>query len=289
MDGNGTLFGTLTGNTRDIVHRFTVDLPKKHGRGGQSALRFARLRMEKRHNYVRKVAELAVNFFIANDKPNISGLILAGSADFKTELSQSDMFDPRLKSVVLTAVDVSYGGENGFNQAIEKSADILANVKFVQEKRLISKFFDEISQDTGRFVFGVADTLQCLEMGAVETLIVWESLDVNRFILLNTSNNETEIKNLTPEQEKDATHFHDKESGAELEAQEKMALLEWLANNYKQFGCILEFVTNKSQEGSQFCRGFGGIGGILRYQVDLSHFEDPLDDDDAIWSGDDDF
>ena len=38
-----------------IVHKFLVDLPKKHGRGGQSALRFARLRMEKRHNYVRKV------------------------------------------------------------------------------------------------------------------------------------------------------------------------------------------------------------------------------------------
>ena len=31
-------------------------LPKKHGRGGQSALRFARLRLEKRHNYVTKVA-----------------------------------------------------------------------------------------------------------------------------------------------------------------------------------------------------------------------------------------
>ncbi len=37
------------------MHKFLVDLPKKHGRGGQSALRFARLRMEKRHNYVRKV------------------------------------------------------------------------------------------------------------------------------------------------------------------------------------------------------------------------------------------
>jgi peptide chain release factor subunit 1 len=55
MDGNGTLYGTLQGNTRDVVHKFSVDLPKKHGRGGQSALRFARLRMEKRHNYVRKV------------------------------------------------------------------------------------------------------------------------------------------------------------------------------------------------------------------------------------------
>ena len=44
MDGNGALFGTLQGNTRDVLHKFTVDLPKKHGRGGQSALRFARLR-----------------------------------------------------------------------------------------------------------------------------------------------------------------------------------------------------------------------------------------------------
>lgn len=63
------------------------------GRGGQSALRFARLRLEKRHNYVRKVAETAVQMFITNDRPNVSGLVMAGSADFKTELSQSDMFD----------------------------------------------------------------------------------------------------------------------------------------------------------------------------------------------------
>eukprot|EP00096_Caligus_rogercresseyi_P016378 TRINITY_DN901_c0_g1_i6.p1 TRINITY_DN901_c0_g1~~TRINITY_DN901_c0_g1_i6.p1 ORF type:complete len:281 (-),score=83.34 TRINITY_DN901_c0_g1_i6:37-879(-) len=115
MDGNGALFGTLQGNTRDVLHKFTVDLPKKHGRGGQSALRFARLRMEKRHNYVRKVAETAVTLFISNDRPNISGLILAGSADFKTELSQSDMFDPRLQGKVIKLVDVSYGGGEGFN------------------------------------------------------------------------------------------------------------------------------------------------------------------------------
>ncbi len=40
----------------------------------------------------------------------MAGLVLAGSADFKTELSQSDMFDPRLQAVVLAVVDVSYGG-----------------------------------------------------------------------------------------------------------------------------------------------------------------------------------
>lgn len=54
--------------------------------------------MEKRHNYVRKTAELVIQFYInaATSQPNVSGLILAGSADFKTELRQSDMFDPRL-------------------------------------------------------------------------------------------------------------------------------------------------------------------------------------------------
>ena len=31
MDGNGALFGTLCGNTREVLHKFTVDLPKKHG------------------------------------------------------------------------------------------------------------------------------------------------------------------------------------------------------------------------------------------------------------------
>ena len=34
-------------------------------------------------------------------------------------------------------MDVSYGGENGFNQAIELVADDLQNVKFIQEKKLI--------------------------------------------------------------------------------------------------------------------------------------------------------
>lgn len=267
------------------MHKFTVDLPKKHGRGGQSAMRFARLRLEKRHNYLRKVAETAVQIFIANDRPNVTGLIIAGSADFKTELSQSDMFDPRLQSIVLKVVDVSYGGENGFNQAIELSSEVLANVKFIQEKKLINRYFDEISQDTGKYCFSIQDTLKALEMGAVETLIVWENLNVMRYVLKNHETDDLITLNLTPEQEKDRTLFVDKDSGVEYEVVEKMPFLEWLANNYKTFGASLEIVTDRSQEGSQFCKGFGGIGGILRYRVDFQvmdpdFFDDDLYDDD---------
>lgn len=95
---------------------------------------------------------------------------------------------------------------------------------------------------------------------------------------------------LTPEQEKDKSHFTDKEvtskkithcfrpcqlqcsvtnnlfvyqTGQEHELIESMPLLEWFANNYKKFGATLEIVTDKSQEGSQFVKGFGGIGGKL--------------------------
>lgn len=71
----------------------------------------------------------------------------------------ADMLDRRLADIVLKKVDVSYGGENGFNQAIALSADSLANVKFIQERELINKYFDEINQDTGKFCFGVKDTM----------------------------------------------------------------------------------------------------------------------------------
>ena len=96
------------------------------------------------------------------------------------------------------------------------------------------RYFDEISQDTGKYCFGVDDTLQCLDMGAVETLIVWENLEVctvslsaharctltcamrpqvNRHVLVNRQTDETFVKHLTPEQEKDTSHFVDKDTG----------------------------------------------------------------------------
>lgn len=295
MDGNGTLYGTLCGNARTVLHKFSVDLPKKHGRGGQSALRFARLRLEKRHNYIRRVAELSTNLFIANDRPNVVGLILAGSAGFKSELALSDMFDPRLKEVVIKQLDVSYGGENGFNQAIELAADALTNVKFISEKKLLSAFFSEISQDTNKYCFGVEDTLKALEMGAVERLIVYENLDVSRITLRHPLTQVETIHHFNVEQEKaNAAVFRDTAAGVDMEAVERVPMLEWLANQYKSFGASLEFVTNKSQEGSQFCKGFGGIGGLLRYTVDFLALEDSTgggeSDDDVADNGDlDDF
>lgn len=269
MDGNGTLYGTVCGNTREVLHKFTVDLPKKHGRGGQSSVRFARLRVEKRHNYVRKVAELATQFFITDDRPNVKGLVLAGSAEFKQQLTSTELLDARLAAVIIKMVDVSYGGENGFNQAIELSADALANTKFMHEKKLITRYFEEIAQDTGRYCFGVKDTLAALDMSAVETLIVYEDLDLIRYELKNGNTGQTKVLYLRPDQEKERSMFMDETGTIELEQVDRSLFVEWIAANYGKYGAHLEFVTNKSQEGSQFVKGFGGMGALLRWKVDF--------------------
>lgn len=278
MDGSGSLFGTLSGNTREIIHKITVDLPKKHGRGGQSALRFARLRLEKRHNYIRKVAELATQFFINVDRPSITGLILAGLADFKNDLADSDMFDARLKKILVKIVDVSYGGENGFNQAIELAGESLVNVKFIQEKKLITQYFEEISLDSGKFCYGIDDTLQALDLSAVHTLIVWENLEHVRYIL-KTSTGDEIVKILNKQQSSQPENFLDKDTSENMEVIEATPLIEWFANNYKRFGANLQIVTNKSQEGSQFCKGFGGIGAILRFRVDFASMDYDSDEE----------
>lgn len=285
MDGNGSLYGTVQGSNREVLHKFSVDLPKKHGRGGQSALRFARLRLEKRHNYVRKVAEMATQLFVPDgQKPNIQGLVLAGSADFKSELMRSDLFDQRLAKIVLKMVDVSYGGMNGFSQAIELSADTLGSVKLMKEKKLMQKYMDEISLDTGKYCFGVEDTFKALDLGAVEDLIVWENLEADRIVLRNGSTSEETIVNLTKQQQENENFFHDPETGVELEVIEKESLVEWFANHYKDFGANLEYVTDRSGEGTQFVKGFGGIGGILRWKVDfveLSGYEEQTGEEDS--------
>lgn len=87
-------------------------------------------------------------------------------------------------------------------------------------------------------------------MGSVETLICWENFDNQQHCVLN---NHALLLHLTSDQDKSCV--------TEKELVESQPLLEWLASNYKNFGATLEIVTDKSKEGSQFVKGFGGIGG----------------------------
>ena len=231
MDGHGCTFATMQGSTYNILQTISVDLPKKHGRGGQSAVRFARIRVEKRQAYVKKVTEICTSLFITNCKSNVDGMVLAGQADFKNELKE--VLDARL--TVIKVVDTNYGGKNGLKQAIELCEDVFKDVKYAKERKLIGEFLYEINMDTGKYCYGFKGTMDALEAGAVEKLIVYE--------------------NYEKEYEEDD-------------------FVDWIAENYRDFGCDLYFVSDASGEGTQFVEGFGGIGGVLRYRMDMNEFDD---------------
>ena len=139
-------------------------------------------------------------------------------------------------------------------------------------------------------------------MSAVETLIVYEDLDVTRHTLRNAAGEQIVVHTRPPPilsaatagaaekgavagiaalSEEDRAKFIDKSTGLEMEqAAEPVSLLEWFAEKHNEYGAALEFVTNRacslshgsadvagSQEGNQFERSFGGVGAILRYKV----------------------
>ena len=64
----------------------------------------------------------------------------------------------------------------------------------------IASYFDEISKDTGKYCFGIQDTISALEQGAVEKLIIWEHLDVKRYVFRNPTTEAEELKYLRPDQ-----------------------------------------------------------------------------------------
>lgn len=93
---------------------------------------------------------------------------------------------------------------------------------------------------------------------------------------------EEKILYYTPEQAKVEGAFKDAKSGEVYEIILKELFVDWLAEHYRKFGCSLQFVTDRSSEGAQFVKGFGGIGGLLRYTIDFTNIEN----EDAA-SGDD--
>ena len=246
IDGSGVLFAKLDGQNKTILpNGFTVDLPKKHGRGGQSALRFARLRMEKRHNYLTKVKDECVKCFITDDMPNVKGIIIAGIAELKHELV--DMLDPRLKAVIIEVIDVAYGHTDGLKQAIALSADRLTGLKLSDEISTLKSFFNEIQFASGKYVYGLASVHALIGSGAIETVIIWEN-----------------FKELYPD--------------VDIDVGGRMEYIDWLLDNYQDFGCNVKIISDKSSEGEQFIRGFSGIGAILRYAVDEEILLPPPDD-----------
>lgn len=269
VGGQRCVIGYVAGDSQKIMEAFNVEINKSQKKGGQSALRFQRLRDETRHNLIVKVSEAAKRCFITDGIPNVTGIILAGCAQLKNELQSSELLGDKLKNSVIAIFDVAYDGEQGFYEAIKKSKSFLQNVQLLREQQEIEKLFD-YAGNGGNCAFGVKEVMKAWEMNAIKEIFVSKKLDAVRFIDDETGN----------------TKFADKDQNMKIKAE---PLIDWIISHYKEYGITLHLVGDSSPEGAQLIKGLGGIGAVLRYKVDLNGFEDDNEKDDYDSGFDSDF
>ncbi|GAB5353275.1 hypothetical protein AAMO2058_000023300 [Amorphochlora amoebiformis] len=256
--GTGALFGCLNGKSREVLHSFDVDLPKKHGRGGQSAPRFNRIRLEKRHAFLARVAEAAISVFISNNLVNVKGIILSGPADLKNDLMDGDLLDQRLKKAVITVVDTAYGGLGGFDEAIDLSATLLSDLEVAQDQKIMNEIYTEIAKSSKMATSGVENVLSLMDSGAVCSIVVWERLLTWRMKFRDKSG-EIVIRYGYREEAKDTK---------DMQLIESSEVLEYLANECDNNGVEVRIVSDQTLEGRQLKEGFGGIVALLRFPMD---------------------
>jgi len=212
----------------------------------------------------------------------VEGLVIAGSAQLKDDVNQK--LDKRLSSIVVAVVDIQYGGESGFNQAINLSQSKLSDLKLIHEQKLLSGFFEEIARD-GHYCIGIEDTMYALTSGLVEKLLLWPGIPHLRHELVSVSDPEVKkIVFVKQDQKKNEDDLNNINKDWNIIS--SVPIVDWILENYKSFGAVVEIVSDQTDVGSQFVKGFGGLGGILRYDVALpstaiNDFDD--DDEEYVW------
>ena len=265
--GEEFLLATLCGNTRSLIDDESTTLPSKTRRGGQSSARYGRLRDQAKNEWVKTICERLKRDMVDSGLiAKVQGIVLAGSADIKADLLQHAELPPAIKGKIIAVVDVAYGGKQGLHEAITLTKDKLSGVKFIQEREILSRFFEAIATD-GAVSYGLDQTMAALEAGAVQTLLLWDKLETERLEIETEGSSRAVVYRGGSVAKADG-------DGHILSS---MPLVDWLVEHRKDFGAEITFVSDATGEGSQFVRGFGGVGAFLRFKMTL----DELDDEEA--------
>ncbi len=259
IGGDGYLIASISGNKKEILQTSYVDLPKKHNKGGQSSVRFARIAEEKRDNYIRKVAEDFNRIFL---QKKYVGIIIAGSGNFKQRFVDCDLIDYRLTNKIVKVIDVAYSFNNGLEQAITESSSILSSLKLVNESSELQLFFNEINKGNEKVVYGKDLTINYLKSNLLEKIIIDENIDFK--VYKDKSDDISLVKD-------DLTV-------------EEIHIIDYLIEMNNRTKVV--FITDKTANGSMFCKGFGGIGGLLRYEMVNDYTDNTNIDDDYISKND---
>ncbi len=268
IDTAEAALGLLVGDKVSVIEEMTSGVAGKHRQGGQSARRFERLRANEINEFFNRIAAHAYKAFI--EVSPIKKLILGGPGPTKDTFAKGEYLDYRLQNAVIGLVDISYSGEAGIRETVEKAGPLLQDIRFVQEKNIINKFIGEASKDYGLAIYGLDNVLATLKNNSASSIIVSEELDLNRLqFRCRKCGYETErfVKQSDIFSEKAETMGKNCPSCNSNEWDySQQDIVDYLFDQASAIGASMEVVSAKTEHGQMF-KSFGGIGALLRYRT----------------------
>jgi len=173
LDRRDAMIGLLKGKAIIPIIQTHSEVPGKHKSGGRSAVRFERLREGATVEHFKKIADYMKDQFLPI-VGELKGVIIGGPGVTINLFLQGDYITGEVKKKILGTKDLSYTGEFGMEELVEKSEDLLAAEEIAEEKKIMQKFFYELSKDTGLAAYGQADVFKYLGYGAVDTVLLSE-------------------------------------------------------------------------------------------------------------------
>jgi len=172
LDNREATIGLLKGKKIEILRQTESIVPGKTIKGGQSAQRYERIREGLINDWYKIVAENVRNYLTKFD---IKGIILGGPGPAKNDFYDGDYLLTNIKKQILGVKNVGYTDEQGLEELVERSQDLLAEAAIAKEKALLQRFFEELKKGSGMVNYGKDNVLKALEMGAVEIILLSES------------------------------------------------------------------------------------------------------------------
>ncbi|MGM0592567.1 MAG: peptide chain release factor aRF-1 [Halobacteriota archaeon] len=263
LDRREANVGWLKGKRIEAVKSASSLVPGKQRKGGQSAQRFARLRLEAIDNFYQEVAGMANDLFVPK-RHDLQGVLVGGPSPTKDEFLDGDYLHHEIQDKVIGKFDVSYTDESGLRELVDNAEDALADAEVMQDKRVMQRFFKELHAGE-RATYGFDETRRNLVMGSVETLLISEDLrkDVITYECGACGTTDREVvdrRHSTPE--------HDcSECGSGVEPGEREDAIEHLIDIAEQRGTETAFISSDFEKGEQLLNAFGGFAGVLRYST----------------------
>ncbi len=146
-----------------------------------SAQRFARQREGAYKDHFKKIAGYMKDQFLPLGN-NLKGIIIGGPGTTVNSFLGKDYITGDIKKKIIGTKDLSYTGDFGLQELLDKSGDLLAEEEVAQEKKIMEKFFKQMLNDMKKVAYGKKEVNKALNMAAVDVLLVSETMPENDII-----------------------------------------------------------------------------------------------------------